>query len=125
MPTINHAHTYERVRTDTKLYRCIHPDCYHIIPKELMKGKRSTCICGNEFIITQKSLRLKNPHCESCSKFNPVTQAKKNTITEVILTTKVNAPLKTDRSIRVDEFFFPEESLLESESEIKVNDEES
>lgn len=49
-------------------YRCIHPDCTHIVHRDLVRGKRATCICGQEFFMTPASMQLKNPHCEDCTK---------------------------------------------------------
>jgi len=69
MPALKHAHTYERMKKPkNEYYRCIHPDCNHYIHKEFMRGKRATCICGNEYFISLTSLALKLPHCEFCGR---------------------------------------------------------
>jgi len=66
MPGVKHVHCYERVSKKPNLYRCIHPDCSHYRDKSLLKGKRAVCVCGKEYFLTSKSLKLKNPHCENC-----------------------------------------------------------
>lgn len=68
MPSLKHLHTFERVKIKKDVYRCIHPDCSHYTKKDYLRGKRAKCICGNDFIVTAKALRLKHPHCDACSK---------------------------------------------------------
>lgn len=68
MPSIRHAHTYERMKSRPDYYRCIDPDCTHFTHKELMNGKRATCPCGNEFVLNLKTLKLFRPHCAYCGK---------------------------------------------------------
>ena len=71
MPALKHLHTYERMnRPKDSYFRCIHPDCTHYIHKSLLSGKRASCSCGEEFILTLDDLKLKNPHCAFCGK-NP------------------------------------------------------
>jgi hypothetical protein len=71
MPSLNHVHTYERMRKPQQQYfRCLHPDCSHYINRAFLPGKRATCACGEEFILTNEDLYLKNPHCAYCGK-NP------------------------------------------------------
>lgn len=48
---------------------CTLPDCQFKINPAFALGKRSICWrCGNDFIMTEYSLRLAKPHCESCHK---------------------------------------------------------
>src|SRR5204863_7949971 len=70
MPTLNHAHKFKRFKyaNGTKIFHCILPDCNYKTEVQFSLGKRSTCNrCGDEFIMNEKSLRLKLPHCEECT----------------------------------------------------------
>ena len=75
MPALKHLHTYQRMKERPKMFRCVHEKCTHFQSKELLLGKLARCICGNEYHLSVQSLRLKNPHCESCtrgkSRFEP------------------------------------------------------
>ncbi len=70
MPSIKHAHTYARIKGKKHFYRCIHPDCTFHANRELLKGKRATCKCGREFIISEriddKHLRRAELKCDIC-----------------------------------------------------------
>jgi len=72
MPALKHVHTFERIKGKPDQYRCVHPDCSHINSKELMLGKRAKCICGQEFYLDRYQLKLKNPHCNDCSRSTAV-----------------------------------------------------
>lgn len=66
---MKHLHTYQRLKSNKKRYKCIHPDCNHISFKELILGKRASCNgCLNAFILDKSSLRLASPKCENCRK---------------------------------------------------------
>ena len=66
MAVLTHMHTYTRVKGKPDLYQCKNPHCMHYINKKLIVGKMSKCICGNEFVLTTNSLKLKDPHCVGC-----------------------------------------------------------
>lgn len=80
MPTLNHLHTYERIRRNKNRYRCIHPRCTHFSTKELIIGKSALCtLCQNEFILDAYALSLKSPRCEKCRRRKVKYQEKKVT----------------------------------------------
>ena len=100
---LKHPHTYERLKHNKNLFKCTHPDCTHIGKKELIRGKRSTCTCGETFILTNASLELKNPHCPACGK-SPKPKVNREEFAEI--------------SKKI--FGFPEQSNLESESDAQL-----
>jgi hypothetical protein len=66
-----HVHKLKRLvyKTGNAIFFCTMPDCNFKINIKLALGKRSICwLCGNEFIMTDYSLRLAKPHCEDCHK---------------------------------------------------------
>lgn len=67
--TEKHVHKLKRIKYksgNVSLF-CVMPDCSFKINPALALGKRSLCWrCGNEFLLTEYSLRLAKPHCESC-----------------------------------------------------------
>lgn len=74
----NHVHKYMGVKFPPKngakkgyeILKCMHPDCNHFIPRPLGIGKRSICwVCEKAFVIDAYSIRLKKPHCTTCSRF--------------------------------------------------------
>lgn len=68
---LSHIHKFKRLRykSGNIIFFCALPDCSQKINIALALGKRSLCWrCGNEFLITEYSLRLAKPHCESCHK---------------------------------------------------------
>lgn len=75
---MSHVHKYERadigVNKPYIVYRCALPTCSHYLhSKELVKGKKSICWrCGEEFIIDAKSVELRRPHCQNCTKTRKV-----------------------------------------------------
>jgi formylmethanofuran dehydrogenase subunit E len=72
-----HLHTYERSRTNKRVYRCIDPDCSHFTAKDKLEGKRALCIgCGEPFIIPWRQLKNKHPKCEFCTKSSNLHEVK-------------------------------------------------
>jgi len=72
MPSLNHIHTYRRVRAtqDGKhfLYMCTDPHCTFRSPKIFLVGKAALCnSCHNEFVLTSEDLRRAKPVCPNCS----------------------------------------------------------
>jgi hypothetical protein len=66
---MKHTHTYRRVKNRPNYYQCIHPDCSHYIHKDLILNKRAICpLCGQEYILESRLIRLKQPHCFDCSR---------------------------------------------------------
>lgn len=66
-----HTHKFKRLKykTGNVTFFCALPDCNVKINPSLALGKRSLCWrCGEPFILTEYSLRLAKPHCESCHK---------------------------------------------------------
>lgn len=66
-----HTHKLKRHRykTGNTVYFCILPDCHFKLDVALALGKRVLCyLCGNEFIMNEYTIKLANPHCDSCSK---------------------------------------------------------
>ncbi len=71
MTTPKHVHKLRRHRysSGTVTFFCMLPDCAFKINPALAIGKRSICHrCGEEFIMTEYSVRLAKPHCEACHK---------------------------------------------------------
>lgn len=68
----NHTHKFLRhtyPRTKNAVYFCTLPDCHFKIDCALALGKKSICnLCGAEFTMNEYTIKLKRPHCESCSK---------------------------------------------------------
>lgn len=60
-------HTYKR--TGNSIFFCTLPDCHYKIDAPLAVGKKAICnVCGDEFIMTEYSIKLIRPHCDKCSK---------------------------------------------------------
>jgi hypothetical protein len=56
-------------KTGVRVYFCTRPDCHYKIECDMALGKVAMCnLCGNEFEMTMKSIRLDRPHCPDCSK---------------------------------------------------------
>src|SRR5882757_5082819 len=67
-----HIHQYVRVTPKPNReirYRCAHPDCTSLAPRDLLPGKRSLCaVCGQtEIILDFEMLRRAKPTCFKCS----------------------------------------------------------
>jgi len=71
MPSLDHVHIYERVgarkNNVNPRFRCINPDCTHYAMKDMIKGKRAQCECGNTFLLNWEELQLKRPKCARCA----------------------------------------------------------
>ena len=72
MRKVNHVHKLKRhiyPKTGNAIYFCTLPDCHHKIDVALALGKTTICNhCGDEFTITESTLKLKFPHCSNCGK---------------------------------------------------------
>ena len=69
--TAKHTHRLKRHRytTGSTVYFCTLPDCHFKIECVMALGKKSICnLCGNEFIMTEYTIKLAKPHCDNCSK---------------------------------------------------------
>ena len=70
--TPSHIHRLKKhkyPRTGNTVYFCTLPDCHYKIDSALALGKRSECnICGNEFIMSEYTIKLVRPHCVDCGK---------------------------------------------------------
>lgn len=69
---VTHVHKLKRhiyPKTGNAIYFCTLPDCHHKIDVPLALGKNTICnYCGDEFTITENTLKLKLPHCDKCGK---------------------------------------------------------
>jgi hypothetical protein len=64
---LDHVHTYQRVRHQPNLYRCVSPYCKETSDKRLLQGKASRCCkCNAEIILSRDHLRLAKPLCLNC-----------------------------------------------------------
>jgi hypothetical protein len=66
-----HIHKLRRYKfkSGNVIYHCTLPDCSYKSAPALAIGKRSICNrCGEQFILTDYSVRLAKPHCENCHK---------------------------------------------------------
>ena len=66
-----HVHKFKRLtyKSGNQIFFCALPDCNKKISTALVLGKRSLCWrCGQEFLMSDYSLRLAKPHCDSCHK---------------------------------------------------------
>ena|SRR6187455_475317 len=69
MPKTEHVHKYKRhtFKSGNEVYFCALPDCNKKIAPAFALGKKCICWrCGNEFILTDYSIRLARPHCDVC-----------------------------------------------------------
>lgn len=56
-------------QSGTLIFRCGLANCPHFVYEPLILGRISICWrCGNEFVLTKRSLRSKKLHCEECSR---------------------------------------------------------
>lgn len=87
MPSLNHIHEYIRSRTNKNIFRCIHPDCTHFAPRELLEGKRAICtLCKSEFNLDWAQLKNRVPRCLNCSKSNAAKahRATRDTLADIL-----------------------------------------
>ena len=85
--TQKHTHKLKRHRykTGNTVYFCTLPDCHWKLECHLCLGKKAICnLCGEEFIMTEYTIKLARPHCDNCSKI------------------KVNSPDGKKRYVRKD-----------------------
>lgn len=70
--TQKHTHKLKRhkyAKTGTMVYFCTLPDCHWKIECFAALGKKSICnICGNEFIMSEYTVKLHLPSCNNCRK---------------------------------------------------------
>ena len=69
MARAQHTHKLKRLKykSGNTIFFCCLPDCTFKTNIALALGKRSLCWrCGQEFILSEYSLRLAKPHCENC-----------------------------------------------------------
>jgi len=97
MPSLRHTHTYERMKSRKDYFRCINPDCTHFMHKEMMKGKRAICPCGNEYFLNAETLKLFRPHCAYCGK-----GARRPKITDNMLLSIISPELLRPENISPD-----------------------
>ena len=70
MAKSNHIHRLKRhtYKSGNQIYFCV-LDCKYKISPALAVGKKSICNrCGQEFVLTEYSVRLARPHCDACHK---------------------------------------------------------
>lgn len=67
MPTINHVHTYQRLKSNKRKFRCSDKYCTHVADREMLLGKACLCnLCGKEFVLTGDDLKYSKPRCLLC-----------------------------------------------------------
>lgn len=67
----SHIHKLKKHKypSGNAVFFCTLPDCHYKIEAGLSLGKRAACnICGNEFIMTEYTIKLVKPHCPDCGK---------------------------------------------------------
>lgn len=67
----SHIHRLKKHKypSGNAVFFCTLPDCHYKIEVGLSLGKRAACnICGNEFIMTEYTIKLVKPHCPDCGK---------------------------------------------------------
>jgi len=66
---LTHTHKLKKLRykSGNIIFFCTLPDCKFKSSVPLLLGKRAICWrCGDEFLMSDYSLRLAKPHCENC-----------------------------------------------------------
>lgn len=67
----SHIHKLRKHRypSGNAVFFCTLPDCHYKIDVPLALGKRTLCnICGEEFIMSEYTIKLVKPHCSDCGK---------------------------------------------------------
>jgi len=67
---MKHFHILKRVRLKStkEIFMCADPECNWTRRKEYLIGKKFQCpYCINQYIATPEMLRLRTPHCNSCT----------------------------------------------------------
>lgn len=72
MPSVKHIHKFRRhtyEKTKNSVFFCTLPNCHFKLEVPLAIGKESLCnICGEPFLMNERSLKLKKPHCNRCGR---------------------------------------------------------
>lgn len=65
--TIEHVHSFVRVKRRKTMYMCNDPHCTYRQDKDFLVGKASLCCnCGQEMVLTGEMLRLARPAHATC-----------------------------------------------------------
>jgi|SRR5215471_969604 len=67
----SHTHKLKKHKypSGNTVFFCTLPDCHYKLDSALSVGKKSLCnICGDEFIMTEYTIKLTRPHCEKCGR---------------------------------------------------------
>jgi hypothetical protein len=89
MAKSTHIHKLKRLKykSGNTIFFCSLPDCTFKTNIALALGKRSLCWrCGESFIMSEYSLRLAKPHCDSCHRPKDIDLAIPGTLDERIVT---------------------------------------
>lgn len=65
-----HVHKYFKViyPSGWVIFKCV-LNCTHFIDSKLLAGREAICWrCGESFIISEKHVLLKKPHCDNCTR---------------------------------------------------------
>lgn len=96
-----HVHIYERLSNSHSMFRCMIPECPHIIQSAMLINRKAACpYCSRQFIITPEHLRRKKVHCMLCAKTQLPTKGddgRLDALTDVVL----SAMRKTDHDARL------------------------
>lgn len=76
-----HIHKFVRIpgkNTVGKVrYRCVQPNCYFVVSKDLLLGKQSLCsVCDTPIILDHYDLRRAAPRCINCKTTKEANQLK-------------------------------------------------
>ena len=87
-----HSFVFWKNNFGERTFRCIHPECYKILPVSLLIGKlNECCLCHQiKFTLTKEDLRRVKPRCENCS--NTKEAKRKRVIKEFLEATAVPEP---------------------------------
>jgi len=85
MPAKRHLHMYRKVKSREGYYKCIHPDCTHVVQREFLDGKRARCYyCQEPYVVTWRALQLITLRCEDCRYKAPKIKKVQKTIQDLI-----------------------------------------
>ena len=106
----SHVHKLKRVKykSGNAIFFCTLPDCNFKTNIALALGKRSICWrCGEQFIMSEYSLRLAKPHCPACHKPKNLNDVKLDEIItppiELSLADRLNQTIKQAQNQEEDE----------------------
>lgn len=69
----DHIHQYEAINTAKKVYRCIVPNCVHLINRNIMIGRKAQCpACSATIVITRNDLENKTIACKGHKPNSPI-----------------------------------------------------